>query len=267
MASESIVLKQLGFDSIVDILPGQAVFCQKGAAAPTFCQVVKPNAYTPDSFEFVYVARLESCIDGISVYRSRQKMGEKLAKKIRQVLGDKEVAAIDAGKFPLMRMKVFAGLGTANRLLFSHPSPRGELYYCKDTCFHRVLTLHQQTSNVAAASLAAALGKPYVTALVKNQYVHRTFIMPDQALRQKSVRRKLSLIESEFRGKNVIIVDDSIVRGTTSRQIVQMAREAGALRVVVVSSSPACTHPHIVSAVVHSGHRVRMSLMILCSMV
>lgn len=132
MASESIVLKQLGFDSTVDILPGQAVFCQKGAAAPTFCQVVKPNAYTPDSFEFVYVARLESCIDGISVYRSRQKMGENLARKIRKVLGDEEVAAIDAGKFPLMRMKFLAGLGTANRLLFSHTSARGDLYYCKD---------------------------------------------------------------------------------------------------------------------------------------
>ena len=73
-----------------------------------------------------------------------------------------------------------------------------------------------QTSNIAAATLANKLGKPYVTALIKNRYVHRTFILPNQALRQKSVRRKLSPIESEFRGKNLIIVDDSLVRGSKS---------------------------------------------------
>jgi len=84
-----------------------------------------------------------------------------------------------------------------------------------------------------------------VTALIKNRYVHRTFILPNQALREKSVRRKLSPIESEFKGKNLIIVDDSLVRGTTSREIVQMAREAGAARVVFVSCSPECIHPHI----------------------
>ncbi|QLI68485.1 Amidophosphoribosyltransferase [Metarhizium brunneum] len=202
MASESVVLQQLGFRDIVDILPGQAVFCPKGGT-PIFRQVVPRRGYTPDTFEYIYVARLESWIDGISVYRSRQKMGEKLAEKIKLVLGEKGVEEIDA----------------------IIPVP--------------------ETSNVAAAALAQKLGKPYVTALVKNRYVHRTFILPDQASRLRSVRRKFSFVESEFQGKNLVIVDDSIVRGTTSRQIVQLAREAGALRVVFVSCSPPCTHPHI----------------------
>jgi amidophosphoribosyltransferase len=96
MASESVALKQLGFSDIVDVLPGAAVFFEKGKA-PKFRQIVERKAYTPDSFEYVYVARPDSCIDGISVYRSRQNMGEKLAKKIRAVLGEKGVAEIDAG--------------------------------------------------------------------------------------------------------------------------------------------------------------------------
>jgi amidophosphoribosyltransferase len=97
VASESVVLRQLGFGDIVDILPGQAVFCPKGGD-PIFRQVVKQNGYTPDTFEYIYVARLESTIDGISVYRSRQKMGEKLAEKIKDVLGEKGVEEIDASK-------------------------------------------------------------------------------------------------------------------------------------------------------------------------
>ncbi|KAJ3533132.1 hypothetical protein NM208_g8126 [Fusarium decemcellulare] len=173
MASESVVLQQLGFGDIVDILPGQAVFCPKGGA-PIFRQVVEQKGYTPDTFEYIYVARLESCIDGISVYRSRQKMGEKLAEKMKDVLGEKGVEEIDA----------------------IIPVP--------------------ETSNVAAAALAQRLRKPYVTALVKNRYVHRTFILPDQASRLRSVRRKFSFVESEFQGKNVVIVDDSIVRGSSN---------------------------------------------------
>ncbi|KAF4444707.1 amidophosphoribosyltransferase [Fusarium acutatum] len=202
VASESVVLKQLGFSNIVDILPGQACFLQKGCG-PKFRQIINDRPYTPDCFEFVYVARPDSTMDGISVYRSRQNMGEKLAKKIRAVLGEKGVQEIDA----------------------VIPVP--------------------ETSNIAAATLAEKLGKPYVTALIKNRYVQRTFILPNQALRMKSVRRKLSPIDSEFRGKNLILVDDSVVRGTTSGQIVQMAREAGAVKVIFVSASPECIHPHI----------------------
>lgn len=96
VASESVVLKQLGFSNIVDILPGQACFLQKGCA-PKFRQIINDRPYTPDCFEFVYVARPDSTMDGISVYRSRQNMGEKLAKKVRAVLGEKGVQEIDAG--------------------------------------------------------------------------------------------------------------------------------------------------------------------------
>lgn len=96
MASESVALKQLGFSNIVDVLPGQSVFIEKGGA-PQFRQIVERKSYTPDCFEYVYFARPDSTIDGISVYRSRQNMGEKLAKKIRRTLGDKAIEAIDAG--------------------------------------------------------------------------------------------------------------------------------------------------------------------------
>ncbi|PNY28124.1 Amidophosphoribosyltransferase [Tolypocladium capitatum] len=202
LASESIALRQLGFTDIVDILPGQAVFLQKGGIVH-FRQIVARRSYTPDLFEYVYFGRPDSCMDGISIHRSRQNMGVKLAKKMRETLGEKVIQEID------------------------------------------VVIPVPETSNTAAATLAKYLDKPYSNAFVKNRYVYRTFILPGQDARKKGVRRKLSPIESEFKGKNVCIVDDSIVRGTTSREIVQMAREAGAVRVYVVSCSPAITNPHI----------------------
>ncbi len=202
MASESIALVQLGFSNIVDIRPGQAVFIQKGGH-PQFSQIVEPKTYTPDIFEYVYFARPDSTIDGLSVHRSRQNMGLKLANKMRKTLGEDLIRQVD------------------------------------------VVIPVPETSNTAAAVLAKELDLPFSNAFVKNRYVYRTFILPGQTARQKSVRRKLSPIASEFKGKVVCLVDDSIVRGTTSREIVQMAREAGAVRVFFASCSPEVTHPHV----------------------
>jgi amidophosphoribosyltransferase len=95
----------------------------------------------------------------------------------------------------------------------------------------------------AALAMANELGLPYREGLVKNRYVGRTFIMPNDGDRRNSVRRKLNTIEEEFKGKRVLLVDDSIVRGNTSRQIVQLARSAGAERVYFASTSPPLVHP------------------------
>ncbi|MGQ0529756.1 MAG: amidophosphoribosyltransferase [Panacagrimonas sp.] len=101
------------------------------------------------------------------------------------------------------------------------------------------------TSRVPASELAACLGVPYRVGYVKNNYVGRTFIIPGQSQRKKSVRQKLNPIEVEFRGKNVMLVDDSIVRGTTSREIIEMAREAGARKVYFCSASPPVRYPNV----------------------
>ena len=101
------------------------------------------------------------------------------------------------------------------------------------------------SGRIAALGLSSELGVPYREGFVKNRYIGRTFIMPGQSMRKDSVRKKLNTVDDEFRGKNVLIVDDSIVRGNTSRRIVSMAREAGASRVLFASSSPPIIHPNV----------------------
>ncbi len=101
------------------------------------------------------------------------------------------------------------------------------------------------TSRTSALELANRLGLKFREGFVKNRYIGRTFIMPGQSMRRKSVRQKLNAIELEFKGKNVLLVDDSIVRGTTCKQIIQMARDAGAKRVYFASAAPAIRFPNV----------------------
>ncbi|KAG8630901.1 hypothetical protein KVT40_000041 [Elsinoe batatas] len=202
MASESVALSQCGYIDVKDIRPGQAVIIEKGKE-PVYHDVAKEENYAPDMFEYVYFARPESIIDGISVHRSRELMGERLAEKVKLQLGPEVLSTIDA----------------------VIPIP--------------------ETSLISAYSVSKYLKIPYCQGFVRNRYIFRTFIMPNQKARQKGVRAKLNAIPLEFQDKNVLLVDDSIVRGTTSREIVMMAREAGAKKVYFASCAPPISYAHI----------------------
>jgi amidophosphoribosyltransferase len=199
VASESVAIDALGFRVLRDIAPGEAVFIDEDGNF--FSQQCAPKpTLNPCIFEFVYLARPDSLIDGVSVYETRLNMGEKLAEKIRRQHRDLKVDVVI-------------------------PIP--------------------DSSRPSALQLAQGLGVPYREGFVKNRYIGRTFIMPGQAIRSRSVRQKLNAIGMEFKGKNVMLVDDSIVRGTTSQEIVQMAREAGARKVYFASAAPPVRFPNV----------------------
>jgi amidophosphoribosyltransferase len=199
IASESVALDGLGFKRISDVKPGQAVFISSKCDI-SIHETIQPKKHTPCIFEHVYFSRPDSIIDDISVYKSRLRMGEKLADKILKLRPENDIDVVI-------------------------PIP--------------------DTSRVSAQVIAYKLGIKFREGLIKNRYIGRTFIMPGQNIRKKSVRQKLNAIRLEFKGKNVLLVDDSIVRGTTSYEIIQMARDAGARRVYIASAAPPVRYPNV----------------------
>ncbi len=198
-ASESVALDVLGYELIADVAPGEAVFITiDGQIHKRQC--AENPVLSPCIFEYVYLARPDSIIDNVSVYKARLRMGEKLANKILRIRPDHDIDVVI-------------------------PIP--------------------DTSRTSALQLANTLGLKYREGFIKNRYIGRTFIMPGQQQRKKSVRQKLNVIDLEFRGKNVMLVDDSIVRGTTSSQIIEMARDAGANKVYFASASPPVRYPNV----------------------
>ena len=199
VASESVALEGTSHQFVRDIAPGEAVFVDlEGTVHAEQC--ADHPQLKPCIFEFVYLARPDSVLDGISVYQARLNLGETLAKRVVSTVPPNEIDVII-------------------------PIP--------------------ESSRPSATQLAHLLGIPYREGFVKNRYVGRTFIMPGQGVRKKSVRQKLNVIASEFKGRNVLLVDDSIVRGTTSREIVQMARDAGAKKVYLASAAPPVRYPNV----------------------
>jgi amidophosphoribosyltransferase len=199
LASESVALEGTGHRLLRDIAPGEAVFIDVQAHIHAK-QCADSPTLNPCIFEYVYLARPDSVMDGVSVYQARLNMGETLAKRVVSTVPPDQIDVVI-------------------------PIP--------------------ESSRPSAMQLAQLIGKPYIEGFVKNRYVGRTFIMPGQAMRKKSVRQKLNAIKSEFAGKNVLLVDDSIVRGTTSQEIVQMAREAGAKKVYLASAAPPVRFPNV----------------------
>jgi amidophosphoribosyltransferase len=199
VASETVALESQGYEVVRDVEPGEAVFISRSGEMHSRQCAANPRL-VPCSFEYVYLARPDSIMNGISVYEARLRLGNRLADTVAAYtpMGDIDVVM---------------------------PIP--------------------DSSRPAAMQVAQKLGIEYREGFYKNRYVGRTFIMPGQAERKKSVRQKLNAMGSEFRGKNILIVDDSIVRGTTSREIVDMARAAGANKVTFTSAAPPVRFPHV----------------------
>jgi amidophosphoribosyltransferase len=199
VASETVALDTLGFELVRDVAPGEAVFVEFDGGFHSR-QCASQAVHCPCIFEYVYLARPDSVIDGISVHETRLRMGASLAEKMKREHADLDIDVVV-------------------------PIP--------------------DSSRPSAMELAERLGVSYREGFIKNRYIGRTFIMPGQEVRKKSVRQKLNAIGMEFKGKNVLLVDDSIVRGTTSREIVQMARDAGARKVFFASAAPPVRYPNV----------------------
>jgi amidophosphoribosyltransferase len=199
VASESVALDVSGYEVMDDVSPGEAIFIDIAGNIHREICCEKPML-CPCLFEYVYLARPDSTINEVAVYKSRLRMGERLGMRLLETWPDHNIDVVI-------------------------PVP--------------------DTSRTAALQMANVMGIKYREGFIKNRYIGRTFIMPGQTQRQKSVRQKLNAIALEFRGKNVLLVDDSIVRGTTSRQIIQMARDAGAARVYFASAAPPVRHANV----------------------
>jgi amidophosphoribosyltransferase len=199
VASESVAIEGTGHKPVRDVAPGEAIFIDLAGEVHAR-QCAQHPTLNPCIFEYVYLARPDSVLDGISVYQARLNLGETLAQR---VISTMPPAAID------------------------------------------VVIPIPESSRPSAMQLAHKIGKPYREGFVKNRYVGRTFIMPGQTVRRRSVRQKLNAIGMEFKGRSVLLVDDSIVRGNTSKEIVQMAREAGARKVFMASAAPPVRYPNV----------------------
>ena len=212
VASESSAIDILGFDFMRDIEPGEALFVRPDGSHAT-ARCADETTHAPCIFEYVYLAREDSMIDDISVYSARLRMGEKLARRV--------LARYAEGDYHVDRRHK----GQAHDVDVVIPIP--------------------ESSRAAAIPLAHALGVKFREGFVKNRYIGRTFIMPGQSQRARSVANKLNAIDLEFQGKNVLLVEDSIVRGTTTGQIVRQARRAGANKVFMAVAAPPVRHPNV----------------------
>ncbi|MFF2634316.1 amidophosphoribosyltransferase [Microbacterium sp. NPDC058021] len=210
VSSESLVLENADYEVVRDVRPGEAVYIDMDGQLHSR-QCADETLLAPCSFEYVYLARPDSIMNGIAVYESRLRMGERLADTIAK------------------------------------HTPPGSI---------DVVMPIPDSSRPSAMQVARKLGLEYREGFYKNRYVGRTFIMPGQAVRKKSVRQKLNAMSSEFKGKNVLLIDDSIVRGTTSKEIIQMARDAGAKTVTFASAAPPVRYPHVYGINMPSRHEL-----------
>src|SRR3954468_16024395 len=210
VASESVTLDSLNFKVMRDVAPGEAILVDESGNFHSR-QCAQDTQLNVCIFEFVYLARPDSVIDGISVYEARRNMGKSLADKI-------------------------IAMGLREEIDVVIPIP--------------------DSSRSSALEVAAKLKRQYTEGFIKNRYIGRTFIMPGQEMRKKSVRQKLNAMAIEFKGKNVLLVDDSIVRGTTSREIVQMARESGAKKVFFASAAPPVRYPNVYGIDMPTAHEL-----------